>query len=650
VRTAGAAQCERAGCTTPATGHRRSALLAIEPAPTALVDQAAASHHGLMDVGVFTGAGVSADKPADLPKGNELRDDILLLCRGHAAAVAGDGSDLDPAPLRELAWKLEYVVGRLEGIIGAHAANVLLSLELTVPNRTHLLLALHLIAGGRQVTLNFDQGVELAYDLLTGRARGPNAGVAAALPEWQSLAGTALPLRVVATETEFSAWAAERRRGEANRQPMLVKLHGSLARADDVSLRVTGVIVTDEPELAQLSDDRLEALRWLTECGRIRSVLVTGYSGEDIDVYESLLRATLGVSTTWAAPTLPDRVIERLGNETGANVQVGWANPASFAEHQMASILGVDPAHLPAWPSDPPGSRYPELFTTWAAGLSSWDGAEAYAWMLADAQHYDAATRVLRRVLGSRVAGSLAWTRTSVRLADALADRGAVDAKREAADIFADVTRRGTRGHGLRTYARVRWGEQQRSLTGSRQAAAAGLLSNVIALLESLPDKAGPPGRSRVLSAAAHTLLRIVDVSYQPSLPLGRRLALLAAATAGTALSARALPAAPGNRATFLTQQQIELAAYRALLGGPPPRSDADKRLRDLGERYRRMPDQRGEANIACARALLAAAGGRRTDARTLFDQAMALYERPDGTMDLSGGRLVARRKDALAI
>jgi hypothetical protein len=603
-----------------------------------------------MDVGVFTGAGVSADKPAGLPKGNELRDDILLLCRGHAAVVAGDGADLDPAPLRDLAWKLEFVVGRLEGIIGAHAADVLQSLELTVPNRTHLLLALHLIAGGRQVTLNFDQGVELAYDLLTGRARGPNAGVAAVLPAWQTLAGTPLPLRVVATETEFSAWAAERRRNEANRQPVLVKPHGSLARATDGSLRVTGVIVTDEPELVQLSDDRLEALRWLTESDPIRSVLVTGYSGEDIDVYESLLRTTLGVSTTWAAPTLPDRVIKRLGHQTGANAQVGWANPASFAEHQMASLLGLDPAHLPAWPSDPSGSRYPELFTTWAAGLSSRDGAEAYAWMLADAQHYDAATRVLRAVLRRRVAGSLAWTRTSVRLADALADRAEVDAKREAADIFADVTRRGIRGHGLRTYARVRWGEQQRSLTGSRRAAATGLLSNAIAFLESLPDKAGPPGRARAMSAAAHTLLRAVDVSYHPSLTLQRRLALLAAATVGTALAAQALPAASGNRATFLTQQQIELAAYRALLGGPPPRLDADERLRELGERYRRMPDQRGEANVACARALVAAAAGRRPDARTLFDQAMALYERPDGTIDPSGGRLVARRRAALAI
>jgi len=602
-----------------------------------------------MDVGVFTGAGVSADKPADLPQGYQLRDDILILCRGHAAAVAGEGSDLDPAPLRKLAWKLEYVVGRLEGIIGAHAADVLLSLELTVPNRTHLLLALHLIAGGRQVTLNFDQGVELAYDLLTGRARGPHPGVAAALPAWQPLAGTLSPLRVVATETEFSAWAAERRRGEASRQPVLVKPHGSLARAPDGSLRVTGVVVTDEPELGQLSDDRLEALRWLTESGRIRRVLVTGYGGEDIDVYESLLRATMGVSTVWAAPTLPDCVIERLRNEPRANVQDGWANPASLAEYQMASMLGFDPAHLPAWPSYPPGSRYPELFTAWAAGLSSWDGAEAYAWMLADAQHHDAATRVLRAVLRHRVAGSPAWTRTSVRLADALADRAEVDAKREAAEIFAVVTRRGSRGHGLRTYARIRWGEQQRSLTGPRQAAAAGLLSTVMALLESMPDKAGPPGRARALSAGAHTLLRVVDVSYQPSLPLRHRLALLAAATAGIALAARALPAASGNRATFLTQQEIELAAYRSLLGGPPPRSDADERLRDLGERYRRMPDQRGEANVACARALLAAADGRRTDARTLFDQAMALYTRPDGTIDPSGERLVARRKAALA-
>jgi hypothetical protein len=58
----------------------------------------------------------------------------------------------------------------LWGTLGEDALQCLLALRVEVPNEAHLLAALHLIRGGMHVTLNFDVGIELAYELLTGRA------------------------------------------------------------------------------------------------------------------------------------------------------------------------------------------------------------------------------------------------------------------------------------------------------------------------------------------------------------------------------------------------------------------------------------------------------------------------------------------------
>ncbi len=41
-----------------------------------------------------------------------------------------------------------------------------------MPNEAQMLAALHLVLGGTHVTLNFDIGIELAYELLTG-SNGP---------------------------------------------------------------------------------------------------------------------------------------------------------------------------------------------------------------------------------------------------------------------------------------------------------------------------------------------------------------------------------------------------------------------------------------------------------------------------------------------
>jgi hypothetical protein len=82
------------------------------------------------------------------------------------------------------------------------AADCLLALRLSVPNEAHMLSALHLARGGTHVTLNFDIGIELAYEVLTGgeAAKALPEPYCSAVAGWRALAPAKVPaLRVVAS-------------------------------------------------------------------------------------------------------------------------------------------------------------------------------------------------------------------------------------------------------------------------------------------------------------------------------------------------------------------------------------------------------------------------------------------------------------------
>src|SRR4051794_15457555 len=122
----------------------------------------------------FTGAGISTAAPASLPAGNELRDRLLALMHEQAQRLAPDLTDAAQlAAFTASSRKLEVALGRLWGILGDDALDCLLCLHVAVPNEAHLLAALHLARGGLHVTVNFDRGIELAGDLLAGRAELP---------------------------------------------------------------------------------------------------------------------------------------------------------------------------------------------------------------------------------------------------------------------------------------------------------------------------------------------------------------------------------------------------------------------------------------------------------------------------------------------
>lgn len=148
---------------------------------------------------MFSGAGISGEAPASLPRGFELRDDLLRLV--HAAAGVSLGAHVTDAQLTDLLGsgrKLEVVLARLSGAAGAEATDCLLALRLRLPNEAHMLAGLHLALGGTHVTLNFDIGIELAHELLTSgeAADAVPEPYRSAVADWRALA-PAVPGRCV---------------------------------------------------------------------------------------------------------------------------------------------------------------------------------------------------------------------------------------------------------------------------------------------------------------------------------------------------------------------------------------------------------------------------------------------------------------------
>ena len=161
---------------------------------------------------MFSGAGISGDAPASLPRGFGLRDDLLKFMHGAARQSLGELVTAGQiAELLDSGRKLEVVLARLSGAAGPQAADCLLALRLLAPNEAHMLAALHLALGGTHVTLNFDVGIELAYELLTSReaADGLPEPYRSAVAGWRRLVPADAPrLRVVASHEEFDHWAA----------------------------------------------------------------------------------------------------------------------------------------------------------------------------------------------------------------------------------------------------------------------------------------------------------------------------------------------------------------------------------------------------------------------------------------------------------
>ncbi len=414
-----------------------------------------------------------------------------------AAEAVGPGAVSNDrlGKLDVLDWKLEYVLGRLHGTMGDEALTVLAAMRVDIPNEGHMLAAALLAHGGIHVTLNFDEGIERAYELLshTSGAMDVPPEFEVALAEWRRAVGPIpSPLRVVASCQELAAWVGD---AESAVPPaaLLVKLHGGVQTHGGFTTPYHPV-VTDEVELAQLSADQRWALDELCRCDVL---VVTGYSGEDIDCYEPLLHRIEerdGAPTVWADPGKMRPAVRAALSELEVICEPVDA-VTILRRHGLAG--------LPPWPrTERTPAPWRSAFEAWSRGIDDLEAAEGYAWMLIDAGELAEAVGMLRRVLARQ---SPAHPRTVARLADALYDSGH-DKRDEAMECYRRALSGVRPTGGLATYAWVRWGECHRPFPGVWNHVA-----TVVGALVAPWDRAPEHVRARVLNSLAHTLARLAE-------------------------------------------------------------------------------------------------------------------------------------------
>ena len=586
-------------------------------------------------VAVFTGAGISGDQPAALPRGFGLRDDVLRTMHEAAAACLGSlVSDSQLDGLLRSGYKLEVVLGRLWGTVGPDALDCVLALRLRVPDEAHLLAALHLLAGGTHVTVNFDVGIELAYDLITGRAGLPPDAPQAyhdALPAWRALApDDPPPLLTVSRHAEFARWQ------RAGRPSALLKVHGGLDRAQT---GLADVVVVDIEELSQLTADRATAVAGL---GDAAGLLITGYSGGDPDVYGPLLTAAARTSARWCCLTLP----------------AGSSVPADAAGHGVELVLG-DPDGLavtalrtltgspPPWPGTPlPGDGFAELFARWRDALHAAHPpeltAQSWAWLLADLGDLDTAEAMFRALPAGAPGARL-------RHAEILYTRARGDDRDLAARMFREVAA-GTPDASTRLHCLLRLGDVARG-RAVRHARSIRVVADLLAayarpgqvLLATRNGRRQPEEAGDAYRALQPTSLRLLE-QVASLAPAGVRPVLGLLCRAAAVLGRRAARLARnGNRLALIRQHRGLLLSLAALLRGRPAPAELRADMESLRITYRNADDLPGAANCAVTLAVLALADGDPAAARRLLDEAMDGYAagRPIGRPLPSGEALV---------
>jgi hypothetical protein len=603
----------------------------VDPKPRRPADRIT-SVPNASEVSIFSGAGVSAAAPASLPLGMRLRDLVLTLCQRAAETLALPGAyDLPIEVLTKEAWKLEFVLGRLARILPAESRRVLHALTMPLPNEAHLLLADHLGLGGLQATLNFDQGIEFAYGLLSGERSLP-AWTPEPFPEllehWRAEFRVLLPpLRVLATEQSFVAWRAH------PTKPALLKLHGSLKALDGEPQTVEPIFL-DGAELVDPSQPRLFALDRLADG---ESMLVTGYSGDDLDYYDPLLERLASTPFRWVVRSLSDPAVTLSISE----LRAGQPELGATATQVLRELL----PGLPEWPEVEVDERhFDRAFEAWAQDVPDEAAAEAFASMLLDVHRYDIAVPMLSELYRRK-----GLPRTDLRLADALYHRGYPGDKRDAARRYGRIATC-VRGVDVdtRVHALLRWSECYRSLglggkTSRTASLARAYLGGYAALGLASIRRSSRRNRGAAHGIVGHLWLRLAEGAASRYASRGGRLggALLAAVARRHLL--RALREADAFRQLFVQMQEVEARALLSVLRGDPPPTDSQL-LGRLDRAYRRISDPRGRANVHAANALVALAHGDCPEARRLLQEAQNLYTYRPGWTDPSGEALVARR------
>jgi hypothetical protein len=576
---------------------------------------------------IFSGAGISGDPPAALPRGFGLRNDLLREIYAAAIRAPAVGSLITGMQLDELVGsqrKLEVILGRVWGTIGDDALGCLLTLTVDVPNEAHMLAAVHLARGGTHVTLNFDLGIEIAYDLLTGRAELPAFApeeFGRLLPDWRRLVpADTPPLWVAASRTDLVAWDI------SGRPPALLKPHGSLTR-DQTGL--VDVVVVDIEELGQLAPGRRAAIDRVATCDLL---LITGYSGADPDVYQPLLDAAPTDSrrrTTWRCYSLAKDSPVRV-DAPARGIELVLGAPDGLATTALRDILGL--ADSPPWPETlVPGAAYEDRFRDWARRLTARHPpdlfAQAWAWLAADLGDLDNAEAIAARLADSGDFGA------RMRHAEILYTRAHGTDRDRAGQLFHQLGRDSGADLATRAHCLLRAGDVARG----RATRGRPDLVTVAHLARAFTE----PARVLWLTRNGRRDLESAADAYRAVQQTGLRIVERAAATAPAsawpvlALTARALTAAGrraeamaanGNRRALVRQQRMMLTALAALLSHRPAPTGLDGELRGLHDAYHAADDLPGAGNCTAARAVVAVATGDVAAGRALLDAARLEY------------------------
>jgi hypothetical protein len=550
--------------------------------------------------------------PASLPGGSALRDAVMAVCERAAA-------NFSPVPSLGSDWLLEFVLGRIARYSpGSVDDLVRTTLRGKLPNRCHMLLALHLTHGGKQATVNLDDCIERAYALLTGRQELPHHAPAVfheTLPLWRAAAGRA-QLRVAISEEDFGAYHGA--------GTILCKLHGGLRGKGEYSTVVEAVL-SDEQEQVGLSCARRASLRSMVAAGE--SVAVVGYRGNDIDVYGPLLDVSRDLHVVWAAYEVDPSVIADL-DSLSARIHFSDAEPI------LEELVGPSPP----WPSRQlsAGSLL-DAVGSWSARVEQAALAEAFARMLVDARRYDEAID-----LAAAIVRATHGRRARLIFGDALNHRGSDADKRASARVF---LRLALSSHGDdRIRGLIRFAESHRSLANR----GAGRLHLALALFSLVGARAlAVRGSDAVASdaeaALGQTFLRVAETA--PKFATAKRTAQFSSYLANRFLS-RALAVPRGERGVYTALQRTEIIALSTLLAAKQlPKYEAELLLSDLApvrSVYERVPNLRGLANERAARALVLAAAARFDEALNELSQALERYATEP--LDASGIGLVERR------
>jgi hypothetical protein len=558
-------------------------------------------------VGIFTGAGISSGPPACLPLGRTFHRLLREACEMGARSFAPDVvDDRVIMAARRGSWN---PLARIENTLPGAGSGAIRAMRIRVPNEEHLLAAIHLARGGYHVTVNFDDGVEVAYALLAGDRPlpGASAETVGRLRAWRRSFPAAAPsLRVLSRPADLDARAFRSR-------PLLVKLHGSLGEhPDGVALSLPGV--TDEPEVVDLGRARHAALE---ELSRHPIVLVTGFSGGDPASTTPIVDRLRRTRFEWVAPEVRPAIRSVLEAIDPSQPRLGLAADA------LREILGVDP---PAWTEPSSGPSFEQRFTGWLGTMPPTVTAEAYAWLLSDAGLLDEAIELLDRI--ARVDRR---ARTRLRLADALTRRGGHgDRPRARRQIWTLIA---TGDRDVRRCAIVRWAEQAvvRADPSGCSGADSALPAAIAARLSVAAGwRAAPPARIRSTVVLASIVLDRLERELQQALDAPTRRAALLRTTTRTMRAVRVAlsgsAATPsGRRRTELRRQALELRAIAAIVRRRSLPRSALVALDEVAEAFAHLSDQRGAADTLATRALVSSCRGDVAAAEAALAQAVRL-------------------------